>query len=488
MNNPHGTLDWVCERRWYRLLTAVCDIAGLALAWHASFHLRLVLNPVMHRNFSAEKLETLAIPLANVMLVWAVTAGLLGLYRGRSSASLGQNLLRVTQSVGVFCAAIIVYAFFRYNQGLSRSFILLFAAVSFCVLLLCHYMLLLAFFIVRDRWVQKERILVAGDADSAEQVVSGILAEGNPFCEVVGITVPERCAAAAAAHGSEGIAVQGTLTQLAQIINREAVSRVIIANGSLSRDDFEECIRISSSMGVTASHALTTSLHNVQCAVRIRYGMPVVDMRPVKFTRNQEIVKRASDLIIGILSLIACSPIMILSALAIKLTSPGPVFYRSQRVGKGGRHFDFLKFRSMRTDTGRQRVVHANEKSGHLFKIKRDPRVTPFGRFMRRYSIDELPQLINVIRGDMSLVGPRPLPAEDLDLDGQSRQFGTWARQRSSVVPGITGLWQVRGRSDLPFEQMAELDIAYIRNWSLGLDLRVLLVTPIAVITGKGAY
>jgi lipopolysaccharide/colanic/teichoic acid biosynthesis glycosyltransferase len=140
--------------------------------------------------------------------------------------------------------------------------------------------------------------------------------------------------------------------------------------------------------------------------------------------------------------------------------------------------------------TGRKRdeVMAANEKKGHLFKMKRDPRITPVGRFIRRYSLDELPQLINVIRGDMSLVGPRPLPAEDLTGDGNSVGFQQWAEQRARVLPGITGLWQVKGRSDLDFEDMVRLDVEYVRNWSFWQDVKILLATPKAVLSGRGAY
>jgi lipopolysaccharide/colanic/teichoic acid biosynthesis glycosyltransferase len=158
-------------------------------------------------------------------------------------------------------------------------------------------------------------------------------------------------------------------------------------------------------------------------------------------------------------------------------------------VGKGGRHFAFWKFRSMyATGPDKKQLRQRNETNGHLFKIRSDPRVTPLGRFMRRYSLDELPQLINVIRGEMSLVGPRPLPAEDLDPDGLSQTHAAWAERRTEVYPGITGIWQIRGRSDLTFEQMVEFDMDYICNWSLLLDLQILLETPLAVFSGRGAY
>jgi lipopolysaccharide/colanic/teichoic acid biosynthesis glycosyltransferase len=136
----------------------------------------------------------------------------------------------------------------------------------------------------------------------------------------------------------------------------------------------------------------------------------------------------------------------------------------------------------------RGELAACNEKSDHLFKIRNDPRITPVGRFMRHFSIDELPQLVNVLLGHMSMVGPRPLPAWDLDPDGQSRHFQVWAEQRSRVLPGVTGLWQVRGRSDLPFEKMIELDLSYIRDWSFWLDFRILLATPLVALSGRGAY
>jgi lipopolysaccharide/colanic/teichoic acid biosynthesis glycosyltransferase len=219
------------------------------------------------------------------------------------------------------------------------------------------------------------------------------------------------------------------------------------------------------------------------------YGIPMLDMRPVAFTRRQELVKRAFDIVIASTLLAVQAPLLALTAILIKVTSEGPVLYRSSRVGQGGRHFTFLKFRSMYVNLiDRHDLASHNENGGHLFKIRRDPRITPLGKILRRFSIDELPQLVNVILGQMSLVGPRPLPSEDLDPDGMSTRFAVWAEQRARVLPGITGLWQIRGRSDVPFEQMMELDIEYIKNWSLLLDLKITLYTPIVMLSGRGAY
>jgi lipopolysaccharide/colanic/teichoic acid biosynthesis glycosyltransferase len=182
-------------------------------------------------------------------------------------------------------------------------------------------------------------------------------------------------------------------------------------------------------------------------------------------------------------------PLFFIIGILIRITSTGPIFFCSRRVGKGGRYFTFWKFRSMYVAGPRRSdLERSNEKSGHIFKMRCDPRVTPVGRILRRLSLDEIPQLFNVLAGDMSLVGPRPLPAEDLDPDGMSREFTDWAERRSMVRPGITGLWQIRGRSELPFTKMMEFDIEYIENWSIRLDLGILLKTPRAVFFGDGAY
>jgi lipopolysaccharide/colanic/teichoic acid biosynthesis glycosyltransferase len=219
-------------------------------------------------------------------------------------------------------------------------------------------------------------------------------------------------------------------------------------------------------------------------------GLQLLDLRPVYFTRKQEMAKLIFDWIAASIGVLLLSPVLVLLALLVKFTSPGPLLYRSWRVGRGGRHFVFYKFRSMYHDADKKRAELAaqNQNNGHLFKIKNDPRITPLGRFMRRYSLDELPQLFNVLLGDMSLVGPRPLPSSDLAPDGSSNRFATWAEQRSCVLPGITGLWQIRGRSDLSFQEMMELDTYYIRSWSLKLDIQILLETPLVVVLGRGAY
>lgn len=195
-------------------------------------------------------------------------------------------------------------------------------------------------------------------------------------------------------------------------------------------------------------------------------------------------LKRALDITASTIGLLLLSPLLLLVAMAVKVTSSGPVFYVHERIGYHGRSFKMLKFRSMYRDAHRSRDAHAtmNVHAGPIFKIPDDPRITPVGRAIRRLSIDELPQLWNVLRGDMSLVGPRP------PLPEECRHYGPRERRRLSVKPGITCIWQVSGRSDLDFDTWVDMDIEYIERWTLRRDLKLLVLTLPAVISGRGAY
>ncbi len=213
-------------------------------------------------------------------------------------------------------------------------------------------------------------------------------------------------------------------------------------------------------------------------------ALPLFELKPPVFDGVDFAVKRAFDLVGATLLLVVLSPLLAAVALMIRLTSRGPVLYRSMRPGIGGRPFACFKFRTMVADADRIQgsLEHRNEVGGPIFKIKDDPRVTNVGRFLRRWSLDELPQLLNVLRGEMSLVGPRPLPQRDYD------QLEDWHRKRYLVLPGMTGLWQVSGRSELDFDELVRLDFVYLERWSVFLDLTILLQTIPAVARAKGAW
>jgi exopolysaccharide biosynthesis polyprenyl glycosylphosphotransferase len=213
-------------------------------------------------------------------------------------------------------------------------------------------------------------------------------------------------------------------------------------------------------------------------------GVPLLEMGYPHLDNTQRALKRTLDVVGSLGGLLALSPLLLTVAALIKLTSQGPVLFRQKRVGADGKVFLCYKFRSMYTDAEeRQAELEAeNEADGVIFKMKNDPRITPVGRFIRRWSIDELPQLINVLKGEMSLVGPRPLPLRDFE------RMGELHKKRLAAVPGITGYWQTSGRSDLSFEDMVRLDLYYIENWSLSLDIKIILKTVGAVLRHEGAY
>jgi exopolysaccharide biosynthesis polyprenyl glycosylphosphotransferase len=226
-------------------------------------------------------------------------------------------------------------------------------------------------------------------------------------------------------------------------------------------------------------------LHIARWHVDQLNGLPVVTVRSGPPDGWQLIAKRVIDVWGSLVLLIALAPIFAMVAIAIKLDSHGPVLFRQERVGLNKRRFKLFKFRTMveGADVQQPLLERLNEAAGPVFKIRNDPRITGVGKFLRRFSIDELPQLLNVLKGEMSLVGPRPLPVRDIE-----RIEVQWHKRRLSMQPGVTGLWQVNGRSDVSFDHWVRMDLEYIDKWSLALDLKILLKTIPAVLKGSGAY
>ena len=270
----------------------------------------------------------------------------------------------------------------------------------------------------------------------------------------------------------------GKLDELGEIIEREGIDEVIIADPAFPDREALELVNDCHERGVRVRIAPSTMEILAKRADFVPgQTLPLFELRSPVFEGFDYIVKRAFDLVGAALLMIFLSPVLPLSALAVKLTSRGPVFYRSWRPGIGGERFACLKFRTMYVDADERQpeLEQHNEAGGALFKIKADPRVTPAGRFLRRFSIDELPQLWNVLSGEMSLVGPRPLPQRDYD------RLEDWHRKRNLVLPGMTGLWQVSGRAELGFDDLVRLDFFYLENWSVSMDLSILVKTIPAV-------
>jgi exopolysaccharide biosynthesis polyprenyl glycosylphosphotransferase len=263
------------------------------------------------------------------------------------------------------------------------------------------------------------------------------------------------------------------------------LDELIVAGDAVSEERLPEIVELAHRRAVRVRIAPRTTQLLVDRAVYVPgQAVPLFELRPPVFAGTDWAVKRTFDLAVGSLIVLAGLPLWLLIAAAIKLTSRGPVFYGDRRIGLGEREFSMLKFRTMVAGADRllPSLEAANEASGPLFKIRADPRVTAVGRLLRRFSIDEFPNVLNVLRGEMSLVGPRPLPVRDFE------QLEEWHRKRYLVLPGMTGLWQISGRSELSFDDLVRLDFYYLDNWSIWLDIAILLKTPIAVATRRGAY
>jgi exopolysaccharide biosynthesis polyprenyl glycosylphosphotransferase len=283
----------------------------------------------------------------------------------------------------------------------------------------------------------------------------------------------------------EGVPLLGGVADLARVLRQEHPDELIVSAADLGEEELLDLVEEAHRWGVKVRIAPTTAELLTQRGEYVAgQGVPLFELRPPVFAGFDWAVKRAFDASVSLVLILLATPLWVLLALAVKLDSPGPIFYRDRRVGLSEAEFGMFKFRSMYIDAAsRQAGLEAdNEASGPLFKIKDDPRVTKVGRILRRYSIDELPQMLNVLRGEMSLVGPRPLPLRDYV------QLEDWHRKRYLVLPGMTGLWQVSGRIDLSFDDLVRLDFYYLENWSIWLDISILAKTLPAVVARRGAY
>ena len=276
---------------------------------------------------------------------------------------------------------------------------------------------------------------------------------------------------------------EASLADARELVRRLEIQRVIIAPSAAGGGDMLDLMRTFGAIGVRVS-IIPAMLQVVGSAVEFDdvHGVAVLGVRAFSLSRSSRLVKRVFDVAGASVALVLLSPLFAVVALLVNLTSHGPVFFRQERIGRGGRSFELLKFRSMVADAEQRKadLVGHNQAAEGFFKIADDPRITRVGRVLRRTNLDELPQLLNVVRGEMSLVGPRPLiPQEDKRVVG-------WHRRRLELTPGITGHWQVLGSSRVPLDEMVAIDYLYVANWSLWTDLKLLLRTIPHVVTGRG--
>jgi len=325
---------------------------------------------------------------------------------------------------------------------------------------------------------RRRRIVIVGTGESLRRLERELLASRSGVrYEVVGTVSPV---------GEPGVALASmSQDEIGAILERERPDELVLAESDFDELTVLDIVERGHRHGVRVRLAPDTTNLLVQKGEFVPgASLPLFELRPPILTGWDWIVKRGFDLVVSALLVVLGLPLWLLFAAAIKLDSRGPIFFVDRRIGVGEREFGMLKFRTMVADAAEQqdRLEGENEATGALFKIRDDPRVTRVGRLLRRLSIDELPQLLNVLRGQMSLVGPRPLPLRDYRL------LEDWHRARYLVLPGMTGLWQISGRSGLDFDDLVRLDFTYLENWSVWLDVTILAKTIPAVVSQRGAY
>jgi exopolysaccharide biosynthesis polyprenyl glycosylphosphotransferase len=462
-------------------LTVLLDVIlvnlSFALAYYVRYELQLV-RPVLDA-FRAPYTEYLWFQLWYTVLM-LIFLNLDGAYLQRRGGSWLTEAYRIASATTTVAVILIAATFIIQPLVYSRLLLAEAAAITIALLSGARAVRRIVEAQLRKRGVGVARVIIVGAGETGRAVMRAIVARPELGYQVVGFVDDDP------GKGDLGrFKALGGLDQLGTLVKSERVDEVIIALPSTYHRKIIEVVRACEKFGARA-RVVPDLFHLSISRVDVDDigGVPLLGLKEATIPRTGRLVKRALDILLSALALVLAAPLMLLTAIAVRLESPGPAIFKQIRIGQRGRPFYFYKFRSMRqgAEEEQARLLDRNEASGPLFKIKDDPRLTRVGRFLRRASIDELPQFFNVLKGEMSLVGPRP------GLPDEVAQYQSWHRQRLEISPGISGLWQISGRSDLTFDEMVMLDIYYIENWSLGLDLTILLRTIPRVILGDGAY
>jgi len=363
----------------------------------------------------------------------------------------------------------------------SRFYIGVFTLTAVALLVLEKKLFIYFLDYIHRKGYNEIRLLIVGTGKRAREFIKAAQSHENWGLRIVGLIDDDH-----QMYGKEieGFRVLGRLQDIPFILHRTVVDKVIFVVPRLWLNKISEAILACEREGVGT--AISLDLYNPKIAT-VRQtnfnGIPLLEFDTFRAKQWQLFVKRTLDILIALIGLIACMPLFAVVALAIKTTSRGPILYRQTRCGLNGRKFTLYKFRSMivGAEMKRRELEKMNEMNGPVFKIKRDPRITPVGRILRKFSIDELPQLWNVLKGDMSIVGPRPPLPVEVEI------YEVWQRRRLSLKPGLTCIWQVSGRNKVDFDRWMAMDLEYIDHWSLWLDFKIMFKTLFVVLFGYGA-
>jgi exopolysaccharide biosynthesis polyprenyl glycosylphosphotransferase len=481
VTRPFSLHDSISNKR-VRLATIAGDLLLINIAFVLAYYMRYEwqwLRPIsFYETYQAYAWQQI---LLNFLLILTFTQT--GVWRRRRGEFLIDEMSRVANASAAGFGLMIFVTFFVLPTPFSRllffwAFINVVVLISIARLL---RRLLLNWLYARGKMA--DPVLVIGSGEVGRSLIRTLLARNDLGFKAIGYL---HDGLSENNIGLGRITNLGTFDDLEKLLQERAqLHTVFIALPGEMHAQIVALTGICQRYGIRAQvvpDLMQLSINRVE--FNNMAGIPTLSVRDVGMSRWQQIVKRGLDLLIITVGSPIALLVMGIIALAIRLDSPGPIFYSGLRVGRNGRLFKMYKFRSMVVDAEQQKAAlqELNQADGPIFKIKDDPRITRVGRILRRASLDELPQLYNVLLGQMSLVGPRPPLAEEV------AEYKPWHRQRLSAIGGITGLWQVSGRSDLTFDELCLLDIYYIENWSLMLDIRILLQTIPHSLMGKGAY
>jgi exopolysaccharide biosynthesis polyprenyl glycosylphosphotransferase len=471
------------EPQWWPYLLRLSDSLLIVLAFIVAYWVRYRLqwfrgvDPVFQADFSKYTFSCISL-VAILFLLFQFS----GVYRQRRGRMWLEEIYTIAgaTTIGI---VILITVNLLFRPLLYSRLLFLYTAILIVIFIgLSRAGIALMRRYLRRYGIGVERVVLVGAGDVGRMVMRTIAARPGLGYQLIGFLDDNP------SKGSTDIGrikALGPIENFTQILDNQAIDLAIICLPWQSQRTVarlvNECEQAAIKVQVVPD--LFQSTKN-QMHVEELDGIPLISTRTLSIAGWNFFFKRLFDIVFSGFIAIVALPLGLLIALLIRLDSPGPVIYAQTRVGKNGQQFKFYKFRSMVIDADerREQIACLNESSGPLFKMKDDPRCTRIGSFLRRFSLDELPQLFNVLRGEMSLIGPRPNLPQEVD------QYQEWHKKRLSVSPGMTGLWQVSGRSDLTFDEMVLLDIYYAENWSFGLDMSILLTTIPKVLLGKGAY
>ncbi|WP_396704542.1 sugar transferase [Microbispora sp. H10836] len=455
----------------YRLTAAVCDILGALLAGVTAVVIRFgEVTPYV----TPYVMASAALP-----AVWVVILVLSRAYEPRLIGVGAEEFRRVARA-GFTLVAGVAIAAYAAKTDIARGYVLIALPLATALTLGARYGLRRRLHRRRARGEGgMRRVVAVGHRTAIAELVGTFRRERYHGMEVVAACVP-----AYATGGVGDVPVLGDFSDVPLVVEQVRADTVAVLacpelDGTALRRLAWRLERTRTDLVVAPA---LMEVAGPRTAIRPVAGLPLLHVEHPELAGGRRLVKDVFDRLVAGAALVVLAPLLAAVAVAVRATGPGPALFRQRRVGRDGAEFTILKFRTMRRDAEARKVELVSDAEGVLFKVRRDPRVTPLGAALRRYSIDELPQLINVLRGDMSLVGPRPPLPEEV------ARYGDDVRRRLVVRPGMTGLWQVNGRSDLSWEESVRLDLRYVENWSLMLDLQILWKTWSAVARGAGAY